>query len=198
VRLIRESILLLLGFSTLLPKAQPLFNRAFGHYAIRKRAQALDAITICHGDVNPFNVFFDVKDGKLGSNLRAVIDYQILLYGNPSFDLARFICCSVDGDVRKEGDARSYRIFYDELKRLHDAEGRKMKFSFEQGLELFHLGLCQQATFIVSFLFFIRAMCGQNEATARNFDNLVKRAEYALEQALGYMDKYGLNRSFEK
>lgn len=155
----------------------------------------LGATTICQGDINPFNIFFKISplDGHLTAELRAIIDYQILLSGNPCFDLARFISCSVDGGVQSEANHRAYEIYYRELEKLVHADGRKMNFTFEQGLELFHLSLCQQATFIVSFLFFIRAMAKNNEKTARNFVNLTKRAEYALERAIEYIDLYDLN-----
>jgi hypothetical protein len=186
-------------FSELLPRVKAIFSRSFGHYAIRQKAHQYGATTICQGDVNPFNVFFKRdSNGKLTDQLRAIIDYQILLYGNPCFDLARFICCSIDGEIRKESDFKAYEIYYRELEALTVKDGSKMKFTFEQGIELYHLAMCQQATFIVSFLFFIRAMAKQNEATAKNFPNLIKRAEYSLERALEYMNIYGLNRSFDK
>lgn len=64
--------------------------------------------------------------------LKAIIDYQILLNGNPCFDIARFVCCSVDSDVRKECEDRVYQIYYEELRRLNSEIGRNVSFTYEQ------------------------------------------------------------------
>ncbi|KAI6181841.1 CHK domain-containing protein [Aphelenchoides besseyi] len=141
----------------LIQRVQPLFHKGFGRYSIRQKARQYGALTILHGDIQPFNVFFgkssESKSG-LSDEVGAIIDFQMITYGNPAFDLSRFLVCSTDGDIRDIADEEAFRAYYNELEHLYLTEGETPKFTFEQGLELFHLALCQQSTFITVFFCF--------------------------------------------
>ncbi|KAI6223441.1 CHK domain-containing protein [Aphelenchoides besseyi] len=180
----------------LIERAQPLFHKGFGRYAIRQKARQYGALTILHGDIQPFNVFFgksSKSESGLNDEVGAIIDFQMITYGNPAFDLSRFLVCSTDGDVRDVADEEAFRAYYNELKRLHSTKGETPKFTFEQGLELFHLALCQQSTFITVFLFFIDAMIKQSGSERLQMSPVMQRAEYSLKRTIDYMNKYKLH-----
>lgn len=67
------------------------------------------------------------------------------------FDLARFIVFSVDGDQRLEIEEKAYKCYYDELLNLYANAGEKVPFTFEQGLEMFEMILCQQTTLVLTY-----------------------------------------------
>lgn len=142
-----------------------------------------------------YNIMYGKKsDGGITDDLVAMIDFQIVLYGNPLFDLARFLVFCADEAGHREADIKAYGVYYGELTRLNAMNGKEVPFTFEQGYELFELAFCHQTTYLTSFLFFFGEMAKQSETVARNLKSMGHRARYCISQTLEIIEKYGLDR----
>ena len=65
--------------------------------------------------------------------------------GNPLFDLARFIVCAADADVRREHARRAIQVFHARLVEKYAEHNEKPKFSLEDVSETKIIGahFCQ-------------------------------------------------------
>jgi Ser/Thr protein kinase RdoA (MazF antagonist) len=84
--------------------------------------------TIIHGDFRGDNVFFG--DGETRAPFYA-IDWQISCKGRGIFDVAYFLCTSVDPAIRKRHEMRLIRSWYDAIGATNDLSG----YSFDQAVE---------------------------------------------------------------
>jgi|CXWL01.1.fsa_nt_gi hypothetical protein len=81
--------------------------------------------TIIHGDFRLDNMFFDHPDGSP----LAVIDWQISNKGRGIFDVAYFLCSSLEADVRKANEMRLLRAWHDTV-----VDGGAKSYSFDEAL----------------------------------------------------------------
>ena len=88
--------------------------------------------TIIHGDFRLDNMFFDHPDGSP----LAVIDWQISNRGRGIFDVAYFLCSSLEGDVRKEHEMRLLHLWHDIV-----IDGGAQAYSFDQALYDYRAGI---------------------------------------------------------
>jgi hypothetical protein len=58
------------------------------------------------------------------------------------------------------------------------------------------LAICQQATFVTAFLFFLNAMAKQNPVVKRALPGVIERAKYALTRSVDLIQMYKLNWKF--
>jgi aminoglycoside phosphotransferase (APT) family kinase protein len=80
-----------------------------------------------------YNIMYGKKpDGGITDDLVAMIDFQIVLYGNPCFDLARYLVFCADEVGHRESDVKAYGVYYGELTRLYASNGQQVPFTFEQ------------------------------------------------------------------
>ncbi|KAI6183591.1 putative oxidoreductase dhs-27 [Aphelenchoides bicaudatus] len=183
------------GIAPMMRKLKTICNASFGRYALRQRVAEYNAISFCHGDIQMYNILYGKKpDGGITDDLVAMIDFQIVLYGNPCFDLARFLVFCADEAGHRESDVKAYGVYYGELTRLYASNGQEVPFTFEQGFELFELAFCHQTTYLTAFLFFFGEMAKQSETVAQNLKNMGRRARYCIEQTNNIIDKYSLER----
>ncbi|KAI6171232.1 hypothetical protein M3Y97_01077100 [Aphelenchoides bicaudatus] len=186
------------GITPFLSKMEPILSRKFGFYSVFEKAKEFGALSFCYGDIQPNNLMFQKqKDGTLGSKLEALIDWQILFYGSASFDLARFMVTSPGVENRRQIEMATYATYYSELQRLHHKDGREVPFSYEQGLHLYELALCQQIGFVLMFLGVYLAMNANKEGILGNaVDRLLDNVLYAVERAIEIFEKRGLYEKF--
>ncbi|KAI6225019.1 putative oxidoreductase dhs-27 [Aphelenchoides besseyi] len=183
------------GIAPMMRKLKTICNPAFGQFALRSRPKEYDAIAFCHGDIQMYNILYEkLPDGEISDKLIAIIDWQIILYGNPCFDLARFLVFCADEVGHREADIKAYGIYYGELTRLYTKAGKEVPFTFEQGFELFELAFAHQTTYLTSFLFFFSEMAKQSEIVKQNLKQMGERARYCIEQTIGIIDKHKLDR----
>jgi aminoglycoside phosphotransferase (APT) family kinase protein len=97
--------------------------------------------TIIHGDFRLDNMFFDHPDGSP----LAVIDWQISNKGRGIFDVAYFLCSSLEADVRTANEMRLLRAWHDTV-----VDGGARSYSFDQALYDYRAGilLCNLYTVI--------------------------------------------------
>ncbi|KAI6232847.1 hypothetical protein M3Y99_00970700 [Aphelenchoides fujianensis] len=67
---------------------------------------------------------------------------------------------------------------------------RKLK----TGFEMFELAFAHQTTYLTSFLFFFSEMAKQSETVRANLKQMGERARYCVQQTMGIIDKYNLER----
>lgn len=79
-----------------------------------------------------YNILYSKQENGIGDDLVAMIDFQIVLYGNPLFDLARFMVFCADEAGHREADIKAYGVYYGELTRLCASNGQTVPFTFEQ------------------------------------------------------------------
>lgn len=85
-----------------------------------------------HGDCWNNNTLWDrAADGSIGDEIVALVDWQTMFCGSPLFDLARFLVCAADGDVRRRLERRAIEIFYSQLTNHHQKQDSNPKFSLE-------------------------------------------------------------------
>ena len=97
--------------------------------------------TIVHGDFRLDNIFFGHPDGSP----LAVIDWQIANRGRGVFDVAYFLCSSLEADVRKANEMRLLHLWHDIV-----IDGGAKGYSFDQALYDYRAGilLCNLYTVI--------------------------------------------------
>jgi hypothetical protein len=97
--------------------------------------------TIVHGDFRLDNIFFNHPDGSP----LAVIDWQIANRGRGIFDVAYFLCSSLEGGVRKANEMRLLHMWHDIV-----IDGGAKDYSFDQALDDYRAGilLCNLYTVI--------------------------------------------------
>ncbi|KAI6185365.1 hypothetical protein M3Y98_00014900 [Aphelenchoides besseyi] len=179
-----------------LPKLSVLFDQAFAYYCLIDKPKEYNALTFVHGDTQPNNIIFRYNQhGELTSEVAAFIDWQLVFCGSPLFDLARFLIFSVDGEIREEADSKAFRCYYDQLSKMYKIEGKIVPFTFDQGVELFELALCQQLSFLLTFLgIFIMAAKQSGQEIPNNFHILVDRSLFCIRKVAHVIDKRDLNR----
>ncbi|KAI6190382.1 hypothetical protein M3Y97_00111700 [Aphelenchoides bicaudatus] len=180
----------------LLPKVPIVFDQNFGYYCLLQRPKQYNALTFCHGDMQPNNVLFKIdKNGESTDKLSGFIDYQLVFCGNPLFDLARFLTFGVDPDVRKKAEIQAYNVYYTKLRHLYTTNQKQIPFTYKQGFELFELALCQQVGFMITFLgIFHMAHRQSSREVAENFQILINRCKYCIQSGIEIIDKYDLNK----
>ncbi|KAI6213005.1 hypothetical protein M3Y94_00097800 [Aphelenchoides besseyi] len=179
-----------------LPKLSVLFDQAFSYYCLIDKPKEYNALTFCHGDTQPNNIIFRYNQhGELTSEVAAIIDWQLVFCGNALFDLARFLTFSVDGEIREKTDAEAFRCYYNQLSKLYKKAGKKVPFTFNQGVELFELALCQQLSFLLTFLgIFVMAAKQAGQEVPNNFQILVDRALFCIRKVAHVIEKRNLKR----
>ncbi|KAI6206574.1 putative oxidoreductase dhs-27 [Aphelenchoides besseyi] len=187
------------GIAPMMRKLKTICNPAFGQFALRSRPKEYDAIAFCHGDIQMYNILYEkLPDGEISDKLIAIIDWQIILYGNPCFDLARFLVFCADEVGHREADIKAYGIYYGELTRLYTKAGKEVPFTFEQGFELFELAFAHQTTYLTSFLFFFSEMAKQSEIVKQNLKQMGERARYCIEQTIDKIPNRSIHGPSEK
>ena len=58
--------------------------------------------TLCHGDFWSNNILFSYKDGQEDPDDLIIIDYQLINYGHPCYDLVYFLYLNTDLAFRDE------------------------------------------------------------------------------------------------
>ena len=64
---------------------------------------------LVHSDAHPFNMMFVKRtDGEAGDELRAILDWQGVHAGYPTYDLLRLVCTSANATMRVEHFAGAF------------------------------------------------------------------------------------------
>ncbi|KAI6239805.1 DUF1679 domain containing protein [Aphelenchoides fujianensis] len=171
--------------------------RKHAEYALRKRPEELGVSMLCHGDTWANNVMLRRNaDGSVGSGIAALLDWALLFEGNPLFDIARFVVCGADAEVRRACVPRVLDAFHS---RLAERLGRPPPFTREQADELFELAAVHQTAALLEFFKWIALP--QFAATADGVERakgekLWLRVRFALEDAAQLMDKHAIDERF--
>uniref|UniRef100_A0A1I7SCT9 CHK domain-containing protein n=1 Tax=Bursaphelenchus xylophilus TaxID=6326 RepID=A0A1I7SCT9_BURXY len=191
-------IFLLLDFKSIMDTAKIVQNKEYSLYAIRERPIEYGALTMAHGDTQPNNIMFKTKkDGSLTDELAGIIDWQLCFYASPGLDLARFLVLGADMNVREKCEQKYYDIYYNTLTNLYGKSCSKPPFTYEQGLEMFHLCLVQQSVQTMLFASMIDISHKQMGTTEPRFGILTHRIQQSIVNARGLIKKYNLEKFVE-
>ncbi|KAI6222681.1 hypothetical protein M3Y95_00919500 [Aphelenchoides besseyi] len=155
----------------LLDGVKATFSREFCYEALVNRAREYNAIAMIHSDLQPNNIIWRKdENGGLTNELAAIIDWQLCFGGNPFCDLARFIICSVDKEVREVAEAKAFDLYYSEVSRLYKERGGHVPYNLEQARELYDLAVAQMTGSMIILMAFV-----ENRKTDKTADIFVKR-----------------------
>ncbi|CAD5213846.1 unnamed protein product [Bursaphelenchus xylophilus] len=185
-------------FKSIMDTAKIVQNKEYSLYAIRERPIEYGALTMAHGDTQPNNIMFKTKkDGSLTDELAGIIDWQLCFYASPGLDLARFLVLGADMNVREKCEQKYYDIYYNTLTNLYGKSCSKPPFTYEQGLEMFHLCLVQQSVQTMLFASMIDISHKQMGTTEPRFGILTHRIQQSIVNARGLIKKYNLEKFVE-
>eukprot|EP00094_Tigriopus_californicus_P005881 TCALIF_05667-PA protein Name:"Protein of unknown function" AED:0.29 eAED:0.29 QI:0/0.66/0.5/0.75/0.33/0.25/4/114/526 len=123
-------------------KCEAFFNRSAMRMLNEYMDKApTDVFTLCHGDFWSNNIMFSYPpedQAKAKPNQLIIIDYQLINYGHPAYDLVYFTYLNTDLEFRdahlKEVLKEYYDIYHSYLMRAYP----DMKYSFEDFIGDFH------------------------------------------------------------
>jgi thiamine kinase-like enzyme len=86
-------------------------------------------VTLVHGDLRGDNILFDQENNLF------LIDFQITGVANGLYDIAFFVCQSIDSDIRRGNDESLIRLYVDTLA----AEG--IVYPFDEAMRVYRLAI---------------------------------------------------------
>jgi hypothetical protein len=128
--------------------------------------------TIIHGDFRGDNVFYG--DGVTSKPFYA-IDWQISSKGRGVFDIAYFLCTSVDPAMRKAHEMRLIRRWHDIISETNDTSG----YSYEQAVEDYRVSALYMHVYTVIAL---GTLDFANERGLMLFNEWLRRRTTAIEE----------------
>lgn len=177
-----------------------IFSKRFTQYAITDRARELGCLAAMHGDIWTNNILYTRnEDGSVGDTLLHLIDWQVLQYGNPLFDIAKYLTISFDGEVRREIMAdnvveRFYGMLEEEYREQSGGQ-LKPNFILEQAHELFDLAFLEHTSVAMILLPVFHNLIRQEspKVVAAKLAKLALRAWLCVEDALEVVDRRQLD-----
>lgn len=106
--------------------------------------------TLCHGDFWSSNVLFNYDQEAPGEAAAAnkppaaspldllIIDYQLVSFGNPCYDLVYFLYLNTDAEFRDAHLAEVLRLYYDRFSQYFDGSSELKEYTFERFVQDFN------------------------------------------------------------
>ncbi|KAI6234929.1 hypothetical protein M3Y99_00744200 [Aphelenchoides fujianensis] len=175
-------------FSVLL---QPLDMTALSQFALIDLPAQYGARSIVHGDCWTNNLLLRKPAVDLPpTEIRGFIDFQLAFFGNPLFDLARFLQICVDAEERRAMEAEIVGVYFEELERACAPE--PPPFPREQAEALYEMAAIHQSIHLVLCLFFLGGGVRDDEQKTR----LTERLRAGLADGVQRMRKHGIFERF--
>ncbi|KAK0408470.1 hypothetical protein QR680_003978 [Steinernema hermaphroditum] len=129
-------------------------------------------VAFVHGDLWTHNIMWKVDgDGQMTKEVKAILDWQMIHSGSPTFDLARFLAISVDPEIRRKVEIDTLTHFYNTLVSELKNRGKAVDIKLEQIIEAYRVNFVHQSLHIVGLVDFFPDIK----------EVLEKRADAALE-----------------
>jgi len=128
--------------------------------------------TIIHGDFRGDNVFYG--DGEARKRFYA-IDWQISSRGRGVFDIAYFLCTSVDPAIRRQHEMRLIRAWYDRIAATNDLSG----YPFDEAVDDYRVSALYMHVYTVIAL---GTLDFANERGLMLFNEWLRRRTMAIEE----------------
>ncbi|CAD5228401.1 unnamed protein product [Bursaphelenchus xylophilus] len=185
----------------LMKKCMCLTNSDFSKFATKGIAEKHDVVTLCHGDVHSNNIlFYKNEDNSVSNRIAALIDWQAVFDGNPLSDLARFMVCCPQGNVRRACEARVLATYYETVCDEFTKKGFRIPFSSELCQTLYEYAFLQQvpsAMIHPQLLYDVELEGVEEKVKSATRDILSLKANHAMEDALPLIKKYDLERKYQ-
>jgi hypothetical protein len=158
--------------------------------------------------MQPNNILFCTdQNGQTTSEIKAILDWQLIFGGNPFIDLCRFLIGAVDAEIRQHADYIAFDVYYSELKRLYVQNGQqppfsrdqvnfksqKLKFTFK-ALELYELSICEQTGSYIILLPFVELRKHLLNLKPEKNNVFSKRITEATKLIIPLLEKHRLRR----
>ncbi|KAH7707456.1 Protein C04F6.7 [Aphelenchoides avenae] len=176
----------------LVDKFKPFATPEFARYALLDRPKELGLpAALCHGDLWVNNLMFKrAPDGTASNDILAFLDWQNVFYGNPMFDLARYLAFCADAEVRREVEAFIFDYYLNELSRRMALKNRKPDFGTSHLKKAYLLAQIQQTTEAIPMVPFANNLVStDNEAVQKAVKaKLALRSRLLMEDAIEAME----------
>ncbi|KAK0419543.1 hypothetical protein QR680_014201 [Steinernema hermaphroditum] len=187
------------GIQTLLPYAS---SSKFNSYATAEVGVELGIPPVLiHGDMWTNNLMFHLNaDGSVSDEIDAVLDWQIINDGCVTFDLARLLVISLDGDVRRRLEPEILAFYYENLKKLLAEGGKDIDFTLEQVASAYKINMANQAFHMLACVLIFGKMEGdtaeEKALCVARLEKMILRGKAAMEDCLEVLKTLSKEKSF--
>ncbi|TKR67189.1 hypothetical protein L596_023375 [Steinernema carpocapsae] len=161
-------------------------------------------VVLTHGDLWTNNIMWKKNpDGSVSNEVAAILDFQTFHEGCITSDLARYMCLSMDGDVRRKHEFEILRFMYDRIVKLLEEKDEIVDFtlnrSMKQGYKTNFVAQGVLSMLIVSFIYGGESKERSWTAEERPIkmaerEKLLIRTQLAVEDAVQYFKDVSKDR----
>uniref|UniRef100_A0AC35UB85 CHK domain-containing protein n=1 Tax=Rhabditophanes sp. KR3021 TaxID=114890 RepID=A0AC35UB85_9BILA len=149
---------------------------------------------LSHSDCWTNNIaWLSDKYGNATSELKCIMDWQVLFSSNPANDLARFMILSLDGDIRRKYSNAINQHYYKTLTNELAAKNVAVPFTYENYEKVYSYNYIRQSVQLILMVsvFITHTNFDKDEENIRRAfsDKLILRTKHALEDARVYMEQ---------
>ncbi|KAK0418595.1 hypothetical protein QR680_013660 [Steinernema hermaphroditum] len=181
-------------------KVYPLLvNPEFHEFASSGVQEAMNLPPVLsHGDLWTNNLLWKTApDGSATDDLAAILDWQIIHKGSPSFDFARLLVIGTDGALRRHIQYDLLSFYYRTLRAEMASEGKEVGFTEEQLVKAYHVNFVDQTLMLLSFVCFFDELgsCDQKKRLWNSHNSrLALRAKMAIDDTIELLEKSPVKR----